>query len=193
MQGGIRFWGKTDRVQVYDNTIVLSKPVERGTPSCVNFEIGNNRRAVFLNNIFRTLPGVAVVRANGSRSGEYNATRVDASCKFLAEPFIGPVAAQVWRSSQAQGGRRRSSGAGVVAGLLGRQRDFQRLCILVEFQLAGRTKERNLRYGVNAVGRLGQGRGCEACLRPANPGQWRQSVVPLVVKRMSLAEYAKSS
>lgn len=87
VQGAIRFWGNNNQIQIVNNTIVLDGAGVIGKPSCINFEVGNNKNISILNNIFRTTQGVPIIRSNGTAGGEYNTTHIDATCRFLGNCY----------------------------------------------------------------------------------------------------------
>ena len=89
IQGAIRLWGNNNQIQIINNTIFLDGAGVIGKPSCLNYEVGNNKNISIHNNIFRTKGCVPVIRPNGSAEGEYNSTHIDATCKFLGNCYDG--------------------------------------------------------------------------------------------------------
>jgi hypothetical protein len=96
VQGAIRAWGNADRIAVYNNTIYLDRAGTIGTPSALSFEggdIGVNTHFNVYNNILKTTQGVPMIRPNGTVSGEYSPTYLDATVRFVANLYDSSGAA----------------------------------------------------------------------------------------------------
>jgi hypothetical protein len=90
VQGAVRAWGNTRRIQIFNNTIYLDGARAIGTPSVLSFEgveHGTNSDFAVYNNIFKTTQGVAMIRPNGTFPGEYNPTHLSASDRFVANLY----------------------------------------------------------------------------------------------------------
>jgi hypothetical protein len=87
VQGAIRCWGHTKNVQLFNNTIYLAAGGSIGTPSAISFEVGRNYNFKSYNNILKTTNGVPMVRPNGTAPGDYNATHIDRSNRFVANLY----------------------------------------------------------------------------------------------------------
>jgi hypothetical protein len=83
-QGAIRFWGNTDNLEIFNNTIYLDATGTVGLPSAVSFEqvpikpgdLGVNAHIQFVNNIFKTTSGVPIFRA----TQKTNPTHLGVAC-----------------------------------------------------------------------------------------------------------------
>jgi hypothetical protein len=90
VQGAVRAWGNTRRIQIFNNTIYLDGTGAMGTPSVISFEgveHGTNSDVAVYNNIFKTTHGVPMIRPNGTLPGEYNATHLSTSDRFVANLY----------------------------------------------------------------------------------------------------------
>jgi hypothetical protein len=76
-------WGHNDSIQIFNNSVYIDKSGSIGTPSCINFEVGENNNITVLNNIFKTTQGIPMIRPNGTVAGEYNSNHINKTCKFL--------------------------------------------------------------------------------------------------------------
>jgi hypothetical protein len=131
VQGAIRCWGNTKNVQLFNNTIYIAARGSIGTPSAISFEVGRNYNFKSYNNILKTTAGVPMVRPNGTAPGDYNATHIDSSNRFVANLYD-------------------SSGASLLISTDNTKGSYVDITSLSAWHAAGQEQVGSTNYGVDA-------------------------------------------